>query len=190
MEKKVLQFYLFYIFQHFDHVNKFLLSKCVWSLNFVVFRLLHQKILFFLSFWLCCKYYFLIFFLFPDFSSISLLLFYQIWTRLIFWKIILGSILWLVHNVSPLCKLEGNNWSNVTTVQVSKKTALCLWTWPTATGSFIAYCFTLFFVSRYCFLQFLELHSAFILKKNFCRKFSFCGNFTLNLPNPLTIKIY
>ena len=121
MEKKVLQFYLFYIFQHFDHVNKFLLSKCVRSLNFVVFRLLHQKILFFFSFWLCCKYYFFIFFLFPDFSSISLLLFYQFWTKWIFWKIVLGSILWLVHNISPLCKLEGNNWSNVTTVQVSKK---------------------------------------------------------------------
>ena len=119
----------------------------------MVFRFLYQKILFFLSFLLSCKYYFFIFFLFPDFSSISLLLFYQFWTKLIFWKIILGSILWLVHNVSPLCKLEGNNWSNVTTVQVSKKTALCLWTWPTATGSFIAYCFTLFFVSRYCFLS-------------------------------------
>ena len=98
----------------FLNILTMLISSCyqsVFGVNFVVFRLLYQKILFFLSFLLSCKYYFFIFFLFPDFSSISLLLFYQFWTKLIFWKIILGSILWLVHNVSPLYKLEGNNWS-------------------------------------------------------------------------------
>ena len=61
----MLQFYHFYICQHFDLENKFLLLNFMWSLNFVVldysirryysFYLFHYKpqVLFFLSFFVC-----------------------------------------------------------------------------------------------------------------------------------------
>ena len=140
----------------------------------MVFRLLYQKILFFLSFLLSCKYYFFIFFLFPDFSSISLLLFYQFWTKLIFWKIILGSILWLVHNVSPLYKLEGNNWSKCNNSSSVHKNCLMF---MNMTYSYQFFYFLLFYIV-FCkqilfFTIFRTSFNIYLKKKIFVTNFPF-----------------
>ena len=111
----------------FDYENEFLLSNCVWSLNFVALRLLHYKILFFLSILLNRKCYFLLFFFVP-----KLLLFYYFLKEYFLWKIINSIYDWCIiypHFVS----YKKINDLNVTTIQMSTKqptTASYLWTCP------------------------------------------------------------
>ena len=57
--------------KYFEHENKFLLSNCVWSLNFVVFRILHQKILTLLFFLLNRQCYFF------NYISVTILSFFE-----------------------------------------------------------------------------------------------------------------
>ena len=101
MQKKVLHFYHFCIFQHFDGKNKFVL------LNLVAFRLLHLNILH-LSFSLnhnCC---FFLFFVSRFFKYICVTILSSSEQSTFSER---KFYLWLIHDSSPLCKLDENNWS-------------------------------------------------------------------------------
>ena len=121
---KVLQFYLFCIFQHFDCENKLLLWNC---LEFKFCGFLDnciRKYFSFLSDSLNHKCYFFIFFFFA--FQVCLLLFFHILNKVHFLKDDYFYF-WLVHNSFPFCKFWENNWSKSNNnSDVSKITKNCL----------------------------------------------------------------
>ena len=124
MRKESVTIYLFCVFQHFDHEDKFLLWNCVWSLNFVVFIALEDNVLF-IFFTKPKVLLFYLFFCFKAFQAYLCSYFIIFWTKYIFWKIINSLYDWCI-NYPHFVKLEENNWSKCNFSNVHKLAKNCL----------------------------------------------------------------
>ena len=118
-KKKVLQFYLFCIFQHFDCENKLLLWNC---LEFKFCGFLDnciRKYFSFLSDSLNHKCYFFIFLFFLLFKYVCYY-FFIFWTKCISWKMITSISDWCIIH-SHFVSFEKIIDQNPTIIQMSPK---------------------------------------------------------------------
>ena len=168
----------------FDYENEFLLSNCVWSLNFVALRLLHYKILLFLSILLNHKCYFLLFFFVP-----KLLLFYHFLKEYFLWKIINSICDWCIiypHFVS----YKKINDQHVTTIQMSKNSQKLSHIYEHVHNIFPTITENKFIVWNYSFLGLTGIYLFEFSYNNSRIKCKICSKLLIKAPDIVLVSLW